>query len=76
MLAGDTGKKLTGLRDREGMRKLLFLLTGLVVTFANLPASSQAAWETSWEAALNRAEREKKPILLLELFGKLDEKLC
>ncbi len=54
------------------MRKLLLLL----VAFFCVPAGGQSAWETSWDSALARAQREGKPILLLELFGKLDEKLC
>ena len=33
-------------------------------------------WENSFTAAKVRAAREKKPILLLHLFGKLDEEFC
>jgi len=58
------------------MRKLLFLFTSIVVALLTPPVRSEPAWETSWEAAQARARRENKPILLLELFGRLDEKLC
>jgi hypothetical protein len=34
------------------------------------------AWETSFEAAKQQAAREGKPILLLNLFGRLDEEFC
>lgn len=39
-------------------------------------AAGLAGWEKSLEAARTRAERERKPILLLHLFGRLDEELC
>lgn len=58
------------------MRKLLLVfLTGLFGLFS-VPASSESPWETSLDKALARAGREHKPVLLLELFGSLDEKLC
>jgi hypothetical protein len=40
---------------------------------ANLGSIS---WETSFAAARARAGREGKPILLLYLFGRLDEDFC
>ena len=55
------------------MRKLFWLI--LIALWA-VPAASETAWETSWDSALARAGREGKPILLLELFGRLDEALC
>jgi hypothetical protein len=33
-------------------------------------------WESSFAAAKARAEREGKPVLLLQLFGRLDEEFC
>ena len=33
-------------------------------------------WLTSFEKAKQQALREKKPVLLFQLFGKLDEALC
>ena len=43
------------------------------------PSNGSAAaigWEKSFSAAKVRAARERKPILLLHLFGRLDEDLC
>ena len=40
------------------------------------PAPEPVSWETSMEAAVARAEAEGKPILVLQLFGRLDEELC
>jgi hypothetical protein len=34
------------------------------------------AWETSLAAAKARAARTGKPLLLLHLFGRLDEEFC
>ena len=34
------------------------------------------AWETSFEAAKEQAKKEGKPILLMQLFGKLDDEFC
>jgi hypothetical protein len=34
------------------------------------------AWETSLAAAKARAARSGKPLLLLHLFGRLDEEFC
>jgi hypothetical protein len=33
-------------------------------------------WEKSLAAARGRAQREKKPLLLMHLFGRLDEPFC
>ena len=33
-------------------------------------------WHTSIEAAMKRAKREGKPILHMQMFGKLDEEFC
>lgn len=33
-------------------------------------------WLTSFDQAKQKALRENKPVLLLQLFGKLDEALC
>ncbi len=33
-------------------------------------------WETSLKAAMARARRTGKPLLLLHLFGRLDEEFC
>ena len=45
---------------------------------ADVPAAGapQIRWETSFTAACERARREEKPVLLLHLFGKLDEEFC
>ena len=43
------------------------------------PAPTRIAgvtWETSVARAMERARREGKPILLLQLFGRLDEEFC
>jgi hypothetical protein len=34
------------------------------------------SWEPTLKAAQSRARREGKPILLLHLFGRLDEEMC
>lgn len=39
-------------------------------------STSTIAWEKSFAAAKKRAAHERKPILLLHLFGRLDEDLC
>lgn len=33
-------------------------------------------WESDWGAALASAKRENKPILKLDLLGRLDEEFC
>lgn len=40
------------------------------------PDASGVPWETSFASAKARAKREGKPILVLHLFGKLDDALC
>lgn len=42
----------------------------------NLNAHRTIAWAPTWEAAQARARLEQKPILLLQMFGRLDEELC
>ena len=37
---------------------------------------SGIAWEPSLDAAKARANKEGKPVLLLHLFGRLDEEFC
>ena len=74
------------------MRRILPALSaacaGLALMGGNLPAGTTApkpaapttiggvTWETSFAAAKARAARERKPILLLHLFGRLDEEFC
>ncbi|MCS6859428.1 MAG: hypothetical protein NZT92_03795 [Abditibacteriales bacterium] len=41
-----------------------------------ISSESRVVWETSFASAQARAQREGKPILLLHLFGRLDEQLC
>jgi hypothetical protein len=41
-----------------------------------LKPDSKIDWETSFEDAKARAQREGKPILLLHLFGRFDEEFC
>lgn len=49
----------------------------LVTPPTDMPVSSTAIyWEPTYAAAKRRAEREGKPLLLLHLFGKLDDALC
>lgn len=60
--------------------KKLFLIATLF--FSTLIAQAEtfeiagAGWESSWEQALSRAQREGKPILHLQMLGHLDEKWC
>lgn len=67
------------MRDRlMGIAGLGLAALGLFGSRAQ-PAEAAATgvpWETSFEAAKARAGREGKPILLLHLFGKLDEEFC
>lgn len=60
------------------MRKILMgLLLGVVALIGPMSAVQGAAkWETSLDAALARARREGKPVLLLHMFGKLDDAFC
>ncbi len=49
----------------------------LVTPAVDMPVSSAAIyWEPTYAAAKRRAEKEGKPLLLLHLFGKLDDALC
>jgi hypothetical protein len=70
------------------MRKaLLFSLSILLLTIA-LPKTAfpqakpeageqcKISWEPSFESARARAQQEGKPILLLHLFGRLDEEMA
>ena len=52
------------------MRYLLFLLLLLPAHSEPLP------WHTSYQEAVRVARVQHKPILLLQLFGRLDEELC
>jgi len=47
----------------------------LVVSFLFLTVNAfgEIPWETSLKAAQEKAKREGKPILLLHLFGRLDQ---
>ncbi len=58
------------------MRDARFILIfALVLITTNLLAFSitDIPWESSLEAAKTRARREHKPILLLHVFGRLDQ---
>jgi len=37
---------------------------------------TEIRWMTSFEKAKQKALREQKPVLLFQLFGKLDDALC
>lgn len=59
------------------------LLLAAGATYGALPAPKPASadhtgirWEPSFAAACSRAAREGKPVLVLHLFGKLDEEFC
>ncbi len=43
---------------------------------ASSPNNCGITWETSLKNAIARASREHKPILHLQLFGKLTDALC
>lgn len=53
----------------------LILIFALVLITTNLLAFSitDIPWESSLEAAKTRARLEHKPILLLHVFGRLDQ---
>lgn len=51
----------------------LLLAGSLTATVAQTPA---IPWQTSFEEAKVVAAREGKPILLLQMLGRLDEELC
>jgi hypothetical protein len=48
---------------------------GIAAATSPTPTENTVVWETSLDAAQARAQREGKPILLLHLFGRLDEEL-
>ena len=54
----------------------------LATVLGGAPLSAQpsptpaVAWETAFDAAQARAQREGKPILLLHMFGRLDDEFC
>jgi len=39
-------------------------------------AQTDLIWELDFEKAVEKAKKEKKPILMLHLFGKLNEEFC
>src|SRR5258708_1505190 len=45
-------------------------------TTTSIPSASGITWETSLKSVIARATREHKPILHLQLFGKLNDALC
>lgn len=51
------------------MRKTLLLLVLLIP----VQVTARVVWQTSFQEAMNLAQRENKPILLLHLFGRLDQ---
>jgi hypothetical protein len=65
---------------------LLFTSTCTKATTNDDPAAASAApatttiagvrWHASFAAARAEARRDGKPILLLQLFGRLDEEFC
>ncbi|MCI0615954.1 thioredoxin family protein [bacterium] len=59
---------------RDARRLILFLLV-LVFSRTNAFTFSitDIPWESSFEAAKARAKQENKPILLLHVFGRLDQ---
>ena len=73
-------------------KSLLVLPLGASMACADLAASAKervadgpnaepavidgVRWETSLRDAKVRAEKENKPILLLQLFGRLDDEFC
>ena len=63
--------------------KRILLLCLIAITFRitgysqTLPGENcKIDWETSFEAAKVRAQSEGKPILLMHLFGRLDEEMA
>ena len=58
------------------------LMTAMVLALlaagvgSQTPAGDEIAWETSLDAAKTRAAADGKPVLLLDMFGRLDEELC
>jgi len=57
--------------------KLMTLVAALLVTTPGPERpDTDVSWETSLDAAKARAVREGRPILVLDMFGRLDEELC
>lgn len=56
------------------MRKLALL--SLLLLLSWVPGRSQSVWLPSYEDALREAQRLHRPILLLQMFGRLDEDFC
>ncbi|MBM3461161.1 MAG: hypothetical protein FJX76_03570 [Armatimonadetes bacterium] len=63
------------------MHRKLLSLAALAIIFSGLcqatPASrTPQGWRSSYPEALRVAAQEKKPVLLLQMFGRLDEEFC
>lgn len=62
------------------MRKLGWLVMSLALLCGagskDCVELAGARWESSWDLARQRAVAEGKPILLLDMVGRLDEKWC
>jgi len=54
----------------------VFCCISSILTAPAQAAPGAIAWETSLPAAKARAARTGKPLLLLHLFGKLNEEFC
>lgn len=56
------------------------VLTGAVVAYANMPRGVTSVngieWRNSFESAVAEAKKTGKPILLLSMFGKIDEEVA
>lgn len=55
---------------------VLAAVLGAVPLSAPPSPTAAVAWETAFDAAQARAQREGKPILLLHMFGRLDDEFC
>lgn len=53
----------------------LVALVGFLAT-RSLATAAPPGWESNLDRARTRALREHKPILLLQMFGRLDEEFC
>ena len=59
------------------MRWLRWLVPAVALLVATTPVmAGELKWETSFASAQARASREHKPVLLLRMFGRLDETFC
>jgi hypothetical protein len=47
-----------------------------VATATAAAPAGRVAWHASFEAALAAAQRSKKPVLLFQLLGRLDDEFC